>query len=115
MWNFISTSTIPLLNRLLFRQKSKISFRNFRSNREYDAINEQCAIAPRYINDGVTRELASAEGLSDLKKRYETKFMRNVKLIAEWSSLKEQYSKRIFEYTVRDKTIRQPLTTTSLR
>jgi methylmalonyl-CoA mutase len=36
------------------------------------------------------------------------------KLIDNWTFIKEKYSKDFFEYQVRDKVIKQPLTSTSL-
>ncbi|MFT4152658.1 methylmalonyl-CoA mutase family protein [Parafilimonas sp.] len=46
-----------------------------------------------------------------LKQRLDTECQ---KLIEDWNAVKEKYSKDFFEYTVREKVIKQPLTTTSL-
>jgi isobutyryl-CoA mutase len=89
------------------------------SNRAYDAwAQEQAAIASRlYQLHGVMteQEAAGINALETLRKKYhEQLHPSNKKLVDEWPALMEKYKKDFFEYAVRDKVIRQPLTTTSL-
>jgi methylmalonyl-CoA mutase len=59
--------------------------------------------------------VSSIPELQDLKKRYEVQLHPDCKkLIEAWPALQQQYASDFFEYKVRDKVIRQPLTTTSL-
>ena len=39
---------------------------------------------------------------------------RAVKSLSEWPAIREQYSGDVFEFSVRDKVLSQPFTTTSL-
>lgn len=89
------------------------------NNRGYDAwVNEQVTIASKLyqINgalDTVTGELAA--GLQEVKKSFAKKMHPEcLQLIEQWPALIKQYESDFFEYKVRDKIIRQPLTTTSL-
>lgn len=88
------------------------------NNREYDEwVNEQCTIASRlYKINGVLDEVKSdAEELKSIRKKYQDQLNPECKkLIDEWPSLQKKYSADFFEYIVRDKTIKQPLTSTSL-
>ncbi|MDQ3276892.1 MAG: methylmalonyl-CoA mutase family protein, partial [Bacteroidota bacterium] len=89
------------------------------NNRGYDGwVAEQSAIASRlYQINGVIgeKELSNIPELQDLKKRYEAGLHPECKkLIEGWPALQQQYALDFFEYKVRDKVIRQPLTTTSL-
>ncbi len=89
------------------------------NNRGYDEwVNEQCTIATKlYQIHGVTNlgGLQNLGGLDDLRGLYETQLHPDCKkLIDEWPSLQKKYSADFFEYTVREKVIKQPLTTTSL-
>lgn len=89
------------------------------SNRAYDLwAREQSTLASRlYQVSGVLKE-DSATGIeilqklqADLKKSLAPECLD---LIEQWPALVEKYNKPYFEYTVRDKTIRQPLTSRSL-
>ncbi len=89
------------------------------SNRNYDTwANEQVAIASKlYQINGVIgeKELSNIPELQSIKKKYEERLpIECKKLIDQWPLLVEKYSKDFFEYQVRDKVIRQPLTTRSL-
>ena len=88
-------------------------------NRSYDAwANEQAVIASKlYQINGVIgeKELSNIPELQSIKKKYEEQLHVDCKkLIEQWPSLVEKYSKDFFEYHVRDKVIKQPLTTKSL-
>ena len=56
-------------------------------------------------NDALTAELRSLEEKLDKE---------NEKLLQQWADTKERYSKEYYEFRVRDKIIKQPLTYTSL-
>lgn len=89
------------------------------NNRNYDNwVNEQCTIASKlYQITGVIgeKELSNIPELQQLKKQYEEKLHPECKkLIEQWPKVKETYEADFFEYKVRDKVIKQPLTTTSL-
>lgn len=108
----VSSSVIPPSR---VRYLSEISD----NNRNYDAwVKEQCAIASKlYQINGVLslKEIKNAEGLNDVKKQFEEKLHPGCrKLIDEWPSLVDKYNKDFFEYKVRDKIIKQPLTSKSL-
>jgi methylmalonyl-CoA mutase len=88
------------------------------SNKAYDHwVDEQCMIASKlYKINGVLEEnLTGLRDLLGLKKKYESQLHHECKkLIDGWSSLQKKYNADFFAYTVRDKVIKQPLTTTSL-
>ncbi|HVG12026.1 MAG TPA: cobalamin-dependent protein, partial [Flavisolibacter sp.] len=89
------------------------------SNRSYDAwVLEQSAIATKlYQINGIIgeKEVSAVSELQDMKKRFEESLHPECKkLIAEWPSVVKKYSADFFEYEVRDKVIKQPLTSTSL-
>lgn len=89
------------------------------NNRGYDQwAAEQSAIASKlYQINGVIgeKEASSIPELQDLKKRYEAQLHPDCKgLIEAWPALQQQYASDFFEYKVRDKVIKQPLTSTSL-
>ncbi|HVX28155.1 MAG TPA: methylmalonyl-CoA mutase family protein [Parafilimonas sp.] len=87
------------------------------SNKEYDRwVDEQCRVASKlYKISGVLNEMKNDDELKSIQKRYQDQLNPECKkLIDDWKALQEKYSKDFFEYTVRDKTIKQPLTTTSL-
>jgi len=89
------------------------------NNRDYDRwAKEQCTIASKlYQINGVIgeKETSSIPELQAIKKKYEEQLHPECKkLIDGWPGLVDKYSKEFFEYTVRDKVIRQSLTTTSL-
>jgi len=89
------------------------------NNKEYDKwMDEQCAIASNlYKLNGVKdlEGLQNLQGLDEAIRQNEQQLTpANKKLIDGWPQLQEKYSKDFFEYTVRDKVIKQPLTTLSL-
>jgi methylmalonyl-CoA mutase len=89
------------------------------SNRGYDAwVTEQCAIASKlYQLNGVKEFSGNKElpGLDELKKQLEEKLHPECrKLIEQWPTIRKKYEADFFEYQVRDKVIKQPLTTQSL-
>ena len=89
------------------------------NNRSYDSwVNDQVAIASRlYQVNGVIgeKELSGITELAALRDRLMQQLHPECsKLIEAWPTLVEKYSKDFFEYQVRDKVIRQPLTTLSL-
>jgi methylmalonyl-CoA mutase len=89
------------------------------NNRSYDLwVNEQSAIASKlYQLNGLLGEedLEAIPQLSSLQKKYEDQLHPECKkLLTQWTAIQNKYTADFFEYQVRDKTIRQPLTTTSL-
>ena len=89
------------------------------NNRSYDNwAKEQCAIASKlYQVTGVIgeKETSDIPELLALKKRLEEQLHPECKkLIEQWPEVQKKYEGDYFEYQVRDKTIRQPLTTQSL-
>ncbi|MCE3281593.1 MAG: methylmalonyl-CoA mutase, partial [Chitinophagaceae bacterium] len=89
------------------------------NNRGYDGwVNEQCVIASKlYQVNGVVgeKETSNIPELQQLKKRLEEALHPECKkLIENWPKIREKYAAEFFEYSVRDKVIRQPLTTKSL-
>ncbi|MGN6213470.1 methylmalonyl-CoA mutase family protein [Parafilimonas sp.] len=89
------------------------------SNREYDNwVDEQCTIASKlYKITGVLEEdkMNDVDELKSIQTKYQNQLNPECKkLIDDWSSLQKKYNADFFEYTVRDKTIKQPLTSTSL-
>ncbi len=98
------------------------------NNRSYDTwVNEQVSIATTlYQIHGVedtiqnTPSLRSREGrgeltLVDMKAHFEKQLHPECqKLIDQWPTLVKKYKADFFEYKVRDKVIKQPLTVTSL-
>jgi len=89
------------------------------SNRAYDAwaAQQQQAASALYKLTGVLaeKEAASLPELQALKKKYEEKLDPACKkLVDQWPALLKQYKADFFEYTVRGKVHRQPLTTASL-
>ena len=89
------------------------------NNRSYDAwVNEQCVIASKlYQINGVIgeKETSDIPELKSLQKKYEQLLHPDCKkLIEGWSILVKKYNQDFFEYEVRNKTIKQSLTTKSL-
>jgi methylmalonyl-CoA mutase len=85
-------------------------------NKNYDAwVSEQCVIATKlYQINGVLNEKEIPE-LTAIKNNYEQQLHPDCKkLIDNWNDVVKKYNQDFFEYTVRDKTIKQSLTTTSL-
>ena len=88
-------------------------------NRNYDAwVREQVALASRlYQVSGVLaeKETSAVPELLQLQQKLQQALHQDcARLIADWPGLVEKYNKPFFEYEVRGKLIRQPLTTTSL-
>ena len=87
---------------------------------EYDQwVNEQAAIARQlyHLNGTLSAGLSTAavEELSKLQTALLEKLHPdNKKLLDNWATVKERYSKEFYEFKVRDKVIKQPLTYTSL-
>ncbi len=89
------------------------------NNRQYDRwVQEQAAIASKlYQLDGVLQEPAASqnEALLQLQQQYSDQLHRECsKLLTDWPQVVKKYSSEVFEYQVRDKVIRQAMTTTSL-
>ncbi|HEU4472114.1 MAG TPA: methylmalonyl-CoA mutase family protein [Flavisolibacter sp.] len=89
------------------------------NNRSYDNwVNEQCTLASKlYQIDGVRslEGFTANESLQAIQKQFEEKLHPECKkLISQWGSLQEKYKADFFEYQVRDKVIKQDLTTRSL-
>lgn len=87
------------------------------NNRNYDKwVKEQAAIASRLYQLEGAKKLLPAN--SDLDKAIEEKSAQlhhlNKKLIDNWPAVKKKYNSDYFEYKVRDKVIRQQLTTKTL-
>jgi len=94
------------------------------TNRSYDAwAANQCAVASKlYQLNGVIEEIkqdtnqsAIVVSLQQIESDQEKKLAPEcMKLLNDWAVLKENYSKDVLEYTVRDQTIRQVMVTKSL-
>jgi len=89
------------------------------NNRSYDNwVVEQAVIASKlYQVTGVIgeKELTNIPELQHLQKRYQVQLHPECKkLIDQWPEIVKKYEAGFFEYQVRDKIIKQPLTTTSL-
>jgi len=89
------------------------------NNRSYDAwVHEQCVIASKLYQISGVKNLGGLQdlrGLDDVQKQFEEQLHPECqKLIAQWPEVQKKYNADFFEYQVRDKVIKQPLTTTSL-
>ena len=92
------------------------------NNRAYDVwANEQSAIASKLyaihvaINAAKEVNAGLEEGLKKMQQHFENKLHPECKkLMEDWPLAVKKYRSDYFEYQVRDKVIRQPLTTTSL-
>jgi methylmalonyl-CoA mutase len=88
------------------------------SNAAYDQwVNEQAALASQYYQlQGAKKLLPDAEKyIGETEKNLLKKLSPdNVDLIHNWASVLERYKKDYYEFTVRDKIIKQPLTYKSL-
>ncbi len=89
------------------------------NNRSYDTwVNEQTTIASKLYQ--ISGTLSSVQGeltkaLEEIKQSFEKQLHPDCKqLIDQWPALVKKYEADFFEYKVRDKVIRQPLTATSL-
>lgn len=87
-------------------------------NRQYGQwVNKQAGLASQLYQLKGTLKLVGGQNTAILEKikEVENKIDHdNKQLIEEWPDVKEQYSKDVFEYKVRDKVIQQPMVTTSL-
>jgi methylmalonyl-CoA mutase len=88
------------------------------SNRGYDKwVIEQSEVATKlYQLDGVMKFAGGEkESLQKLQQQLNDKLsVENKKLVEQWPSLRKKYEADYFEYQVRDKVIKQDLTSTSL-
>ncbi|SDW61613.1 methylmalonyl-CoA mutase [Hydrobacter penzbergensis] len=89
------------------------------NNRAYDAwVQDQAVIATKlYQLHGAMQEVKSElkAALENIYNEFDAKLDADCrKLIQSWSGLVARYKADFFEYHVRDKIIKQPLTTTSL-
>lgn len=88
------------------------------NNRAYDEwVNEQCKIATQlYQVDGVLQLTKTSSGeLGKLRESLTDNLSpANRQLISNWPEIVKKYTADFFEYQVRDKVIKQPLTTQSL-
>jgi methylmalonyl-CoA mutase len=91
------------------------------ASRSYEAwVKDQCAIATRLYQIGGVLEAGGAQAaytkdLEQLKKDFEAKLNPACKqLIDQWPAVVKKYQADFFEYQVRDKVIKQPLTTKTL-
>ena len=91
--------------------------------KQYDQfVEEQAGIASRmYQLDGAISSLPASASKSTIDELQQIKLSvesqldpANKKLIDHWASVRERYSKEFYEFQVRDKIIRQPLTYRSL-
>ena len=112
----VSSAIIPS-NRT--RYLSEIS----ETNKAYDAqAFEQAAIASKLYQLTGTLEIFKQKNQNDLVEALQQQVdfykeqlnAESKKLIANWNNVIEVYKKDFFEYQVRDKVIKQPLTTSSL-
>lgn len=113
----VSEAVIPS-NRV--RYLSEIS----ENNRNYDQlVKDQCAIASRLYQLQGTLSLLEQEQAGETvlaairnKIQFYTDQLTPVsrKLIANWPGKRKEYEKDFYEYTVRDKVFRQPMTSQSL-
>lgn len=91
------------------------------ANRSYNEwTNEQCVIASKWYQiNGAIQSLPanspSKQELENIAASLESSLHQDCKkMIQQWPELVKKYQADFFEYTVRNKTIRQPLTTQSL-
>ncbi len=87
------------------------------SNRNYDKwVNEQSEVATKlYQLDGALTLAGSSEQLQTIQKQLEEKLSADCKkLVQNWPSLQAKYNADYFEYTVRDKVIKQDIVSISL-
>jgi methylmalonyl-CoA mutase len=88
------------------------------SNTEYNKwVDEQSALATQYYQlNGVRKLLPDAAAyIGETEKNLLKKInAENLELINNWPAVQERYKKEFYEFKVRDKIIRQPLTYKSL-
>ena len=90
-------------------------------NRTYDAwVNEQCLIATKWYQlngtlQSVQKNSLLEQELQKISNQFENSLHSDCKkLIDQWPALVKKYQLDYFEYSVRDKIIKQPLSTKSL-
>ncbi|MDB5201948.1 MAG: methylmalonyl-CoA mutase [Ferruginibacter sp.] len=86
---------------------------------EYDLqVKEQSRLATQLYQLNGVMELAGEQtktSLLEIKKNIEEALLpSNKKLVEGWAAMQDRYSKEFYEFTVRDKVIKQPLTYKSL-
>ncbi|MBS1495946.1 MAG: methylmalonyl-CoA mutase, partial [Bacteroidetes bacterium] len=83
---------------------------------EYDKwVNAQCRIASEiYKLKGSAQMINNDALIKAIEQREELLETTNKKLLSQWSSMQDRYSKPFYEFKVRDKIIKQPLTYKSL-
>ncbi|MBR2649509.1 MAG: methylmalonyl-CoA mutase family protein [Sediminibacterium sp.] len=90
------------------------------NNRGYDNwVTEQVALASKWYQLRGVLDTVTSEPIKKELEIIETKIIEGLhpeckKMITNWSLLVKKYNADFFEYTVRDKTIKQALSTTSL-
>lgn len=90
------------------------------NNRSYDSwVEEQTALASKWYQIQGALQSVTHEAVKKELELIETKITEGLhpeckKMIANWPSLVKKYNADFFEYTVRDKIIKQALSTTSL-
>jgi methylmalonyl-CoA mutase len=90
------------------------------NNRSYDHwVTEQVALASKWYQLRGVLDAVTSEPIKKELEIIETKIIEGLhpeckKMIANWPSVIKKYNADIFEYTVRDKTIKQALSTRSL-
>jgi methylmalonyl-CoA mutase len=91
------------------------------NNRSYDKwVNEQAAIASKLYQihgtiDALGKEAPFLEDMEQLRRQFEAQLHPECKkLIEKWPEVQNKYEADFFEYKVRDRVIKQPLTTKSL-
>ncbi len=90
-------------------------------NRAYDTwVNEQCLMATKWYQLSGTVDSIHGNPLLEVElQKINNQFKNSLnpeckKLIDQWPALVKKYQSDFFEYIVRDKTIKQPLSTKSL-
>lgn len=83
---------------------------------EYDKwVNAQCRIASEIYKLKGSAQMINNEALvKAIEQREDLLETTNKKLLSQWSSMQDRYSKPFYEFKVRDKIIKQPLTYKSL-
>lgn len=87
--------------------------------RKYDDwVDEQAAVASRLYQLTGAAEVIGLEGADTLEQKIDSLNLQldggNKKQLEEWKNIQQRFDEDFFEYKVRDKVIRQPLTTKSL-
>jgi methylmalonyl-CoA mutase len=105
----VSTAIIPS-SRTRYLSEITFGIRNYNN-----WVKEQSIAATKLYQLNGILEIKEIQELQALKKEVElTLDAANKKLVEEWPALQKKYAADFFEYTVRDKTIKQSLTSISL-